>query len=623
MTTPRPMDELQGLLASHSSSSEDDAERVSMHSNFGRNRRKKRKEKKKITLFGFDLFGATKRKAKPAPITLGEEDDAIYSSALPDHTRRGGDDDDAGGSRRSGEDPSGSTPSLGTIHTSATFDADSDAAPLSASVIDGLSFSPRALELLTQSALLEEQRLLQAKSEKEERRRKRREKREARYGGKESKETRDGLERERLKLERAKMQGVLPEDGQGEEFEGFQGSGSALPAARLVLGRRSRSGTTGSSSSRTTSRTGEESRESGSRTKEGRREAQGSTDSTGQPVTNPNPTSATLEDFGDFVSVESNGPEEGEADEVDLDGELYAGPRRSYAEHRSARGSSSNGDSKSRGSGQGSQGQTTAPGAHRRTMSRGTNSSHGHVPASPSPLGPHSMQADQLLPTTVTTRKEKKSKSKSSSKKSSRSSGSTSQSTSVASPSPLSPTFGSQGPLSSAFAGEAGKYVSPSTVEQGLGFFDAEDFVPSHTPSPNPSYIPSPNSSLPPPSPFAGSFATANGRSRATSVLETGSGGSSRSGSKRESRSGSVVGVRQGVVGERHYSAVREGFDEDRQVESEGARIEPGGKNGVVGRGRGGSESGFPSTGFGGVKRGGGERRDMVRFLSGGSGEGL
>ncbi|TEB19787.1 hypothetical protein FA13DRAFT_1718455 [Coprinellus micaceus] len=350
-------DELQGLLASHSSSSEDDAERVSMHSNFGRNRRKKRKEKKKITLFGFDLFGATRRKAKPAPITLGEEDDAIYSSALPDHTRRGShDDDEAGGSRRSGEDPLGSTPSLGTIHTSATFDADSDAAPLSASVIDGLSSSPRALELLAQSALLEEQRLLQAKSEKEERRRKRREKREAKYGGKESKETRDGLERERLKLERAKMQGVLPEDGQGEEFEGFQGSGSALPAARLVLGRRSRSGTTSSSSSRTTSRTGE----SGSVSRDGgaRESGKESRNVAGQA---PTVASAPLEDFGDFVSVESNGPEEGEADEVDLDGELYAGPRRSYAEHRSARGSSSNGDSKSRGSGAGSQGQNTAP----------------------------------------------------------------------------------------------------------------------------------------------------------------------------------------------------------------------------------------------------------------------
>jgi hypothetical protein len=41
------------------------------------------------------------------------------------------------------------------------------------------------------------------------------------------------------------------------------------------------------------------------------------------------------------------------------------------------------------------------------------------------------------------------------------------------------------------------------------------------------------------------------------------------------------------------------------------------------GRGRGVSESGFPSTGFGGARRAGGERRDMVRFLSGGSGEGM
>ncbi|KAF5323851.1 hypothetical protein D9611_008431 [Ephemerocybe angulata] len=46
-----------------------------------------------------------------------------------------------------------------------------------------------------------------------------------------SKDTRDKLERERLHLERLKQQGVLPEDAGGEEFKGFQGSGSA---ARLL-----------------------------------------------------------------------------------------------------------------------------------------------------------------------------------------------------------------------------------------------------------------------------------------------------------------------------------------------------------------------------------------------------
>jgi hypothetical protein len=77
-----------------------------------------------------------------------------------------------------------------------TFDADCNAAPLSASVVDGLS-SPRALELISQSIALEEQRLLQVKVAKEEHFRRRLQKREAGYGGgKEAKETRDGSEGE-------------------------------------------------------------------------------------------------------------------------------------------------------------------------------------------------------------------------------------------------------------------------------------------------------------------------------------------------------------------------------------------------------------------------------------------
>jgi hypothetical protein len=80
----------------------------------------------------------------------------------------------------------------------------------------------------------------------------------------------------------------------------------------------------------------------------------------------------------------------------------------------------------------------------------------------------------------VPTKKTKKSKSSSSRSKSTTgsrtakshsSNASTSQSTSLASP--ISPTFG---PDSQAFV------VSPSTVEQGLGFFDAEDFAPPTPP---------------------------------------------------------------------------------------------------------------------------------------------
>ena len=123
-------DELEGLLQDT-----DDAETLSLHSNIGRDdsrRRKRRRPRKGIKLFGFDLFG------KP-PIQLPDDDD--------DDLR---------------------APRSRTISSSTM---DSDAAPLDPSTIEQLS-AARAAEGAAQR---EAERLA-----KEERRRRRREKKAAR-----------------------------------------------------------------------------------------------------------------------------------------------------------------------------------------------------------------------------------------------------------------------------------------------------------------------------------------------------------------------------------------------------------------------------------------------------------
>lgn len=124
-------DELEGLLQDT-----DDAETLSLHSNIGRDdgrKRKRRRPRKGIRLFGFDLFG------KP-PIHLPDDDG--------DSDRRG---------------PRSRTVSASTL--------DSDAAPLDPSTIEQLS-EARAAEAAVQR---ETERLA-----KEERRRRRREKKAAR-----------------------------------------------------------------------------------------------------------------------------------------------------------------------------------------------------------------------------------------------------------------------------------------------------------------------------------------------------------------------------------------------------------------------------------------------------------
>ncbi|KAK0495990.1 hypothetical protein EDD18DRAFT_226857 [Armillaria luteobubalina] len=136
-----------------------EAETLSLHSNVGdtNRRRKKRRQARRITFFGFDLFG----KPKP-PIHLDEDED--------DNTLR-------------------------RSRTSSTG-FDSDAAPLDSAVID--SMTPEQLRERARAAEEEERRA------KEERRQRRRERKEMK------------------RLAQALAAGSVD----GEEFEGFQGSGS-------------------------------------------------------------------------------------------------------------------------------------------------------------------------------------------------------------------------------------------------------------------------------------------------------------------------------------------------------------------------------------------------------------
>ena len=165
-------DELQGLLAD--TDTDIDAETHSLHSNPGRGRRnnkkirtKKHNKPHRITFLGYNLFGR--------PIQLPDDDDALY------HTRDGS-----------------LTPNtIVTAHSTATFD--SDAAPLDSDTIAALSSSNTAA--MQASVDAEAQRL----KEKEERRQRR---------------------RERKELKRLiESRGIV---GDGDEFEGFQGSGGLM-----------------------------------------------------------------------------------------------------------------------------------------------------------------------------------------------------------------------------------------------------------------------------------------------------------------------------------------------------------------------------------------------------------
>lgn len=177
-------DELEGLLADS-----DEAETLSLHSNIGdreRRRKKKRRPRKGIRLFGYDLFG------RP-PIYLSDDEDGGRVGRRRGQPRLG----NAEGEHSEAED-------LERVRTLSTSTLDSDAAPLDPSTIDELS----AAQLAASLAREEEERKAreEERKAKEERRRKR---------------------RERKELKKAAM--ALAMDGHGEgEFEGF-------PVCRLCL----------------------------------------------------------------------------------------------------------------------------------------------------------------------------------------------------------------------------------------------------------------------------------------------------------------------------------------------------------------------------------------------------
>ena len=327
-------DELQGLLADSS-----DGETLSLHSNPGRGRRRggKRKSRsgangkpRRITLFGFDLFG------RP-PIQLPDDDE----EDAPLFRRH-----------RSG---SGSTPT--TTLTTQTFD--SDAAPLDVSTIQEISVSKA-----TEAAEAEAKRL----KEKEERRQRK---------------------KARKAMKRLVEAGVV---GDGEEFEGFQGSGGL---ALLKRPSGAGGGTTATSSS-------------------------------GSHPRSHSRSQSHSEGFGHFVSAPPPAAEEDD-EEADLDGGLYA-RKKSKSVTNSNEGTSDSRLNRSSAS---------------RTSASASDRAHHHQPL-PNPGDPKSKHSQ------------------------SRSRSNTSQSPSL--PSPSSPAFSD--------AHTQAQIVSPSTVEQGQGFFDLEDELP-------------------------------------------------------------------------------------------------------------------------------------------------
>jgi len=166
-------DELHGLLQDPETT-DGEAERMSLHSNPGLNKKRTRrpKKKKKTTIFGYDLFG---RRLAPPPIHLPESDDDsghVVASSL-------------------------------TRQSSSSMTFDSDAAPIDSALIDSMTVSTSsaamARELAAREAREEEEKRLKA-----ERRAKRRERKEMR-----------------------RLAKALEEESQmhvEEAFEGFQGS---------------------------------------------------------------------------------------------------------------------------------------------------------------------------------------------------------------------------------------------------------------------------------------------------------------------------------------------------------------------------------------------------------------
>ncbi|KAH9477350.1 hypothetical protein JR316_0009556 [Psilocybe cubensis] len=412
-------DELQGLLADPETDPE--AETMSLHSNPGRSKRKKKRSSKNnhsrtsLKLFGYNLFGSQ-------PIQLPDDgEDALYQ----DDWRR----------RRRERNESLSAPSIATAHsTASTFDL--DAAPLDAETINALS-SPSAVEAAAQAAAEAEAQRLR---EKEERRRKRREKKELR----------------RL------AEALTAQNVDGDDFEGFQGSGSGVPSLPKASPGHPRI-PNAMYPGGPTSDSGSGSGFSGSVT----------------------------DGFGRFISAPNGAPlhlphNDEDEEAADLDGGVYS---RNQARDAVALGS----DSRSRTSASASD----RPHAHQypgdqpprnnvlaNLRSRSRSHSHSHASSSrvSSPLQAHFEQAPETEATsspsgsTVAIKKRRKNRTSttaSSRTPQSRSSATTSQSHSPSISSPISPNFTKE-------------IVSPSTIEQGQGFFDLEDEDVSPQPQPPP-----------------------------------------------------------------------------------------------------------------------------------------
>ncbi|TFK32689.1 hypothetical protein BDQ12DRAFT_477773 [Crucibulum laeve] len=481
-------DELRGLLRDAESSTDgEDAEILSLHSDFGarrRQQRRKKKPKKKagITLFGYDLFGRPKQPA----VHLGDDDDALYAS----HRRR----------TTSTGSNSSDTPS--TTLTRATWD--SDAAPLDADMIADLSFSSEAtIRVGREEAERVRDTVREVNEHPQEQNEHQREldKRIEGNAGSEIGERNGHLslsalspaeadaatealrlqekearrQRRQEKRELKRLAQALAAGGEGEdEFEGFPGSGSGL-APSQTQGKYPRIPNALYSPSFTGSGTG----------------------------------SNASDEFGPFQRAQQASslaqyqqPQQGilgaehlaleaDDDDADLDGALYARrTSRPYPNGGSgSRGSDSRGSDSRSGRGDSrSRGSASNPGVDGVYGGAGVPES-GHAGSGqvyPSALPPH-------LASESSTKRHRKKKSKSSSSSVSHASqqslsSSTRESTrGSTSPSTAAPTSpGDAFDISS----DRATVVSPTTVEQGIGFFDLEDEVVSpvsaglHAPSP-------------------------------------------------------------------------------------------------------------------------------------------
>lgn len=231
-------EELEGLLA------DDDADTMSLHSNFGfGQRRKKKRTHKNIQLFGFNLFG------RP-PIQLSDSDDGDG----PDSPRR---------RLALGQNASAHSSSSGSAF-------DPDAAPLDPADISRLTAQDAAARAADMQRLrqAEEQRKKEEREEREERRRRRKER-------KELKRVADAIANG----------GSMSLDG--EEFEGFQGSGGLSTSIRLP-------------------------------------DSQATLDATG----------GRTEEFGPYVTAHSSNDDQAD-DDADFGGEMYIRKPRSHGSNSS------------------------------------------------------------------------------------------------------------------------------------------------------------------------------------------------------------------------------------------------------------------------------------------------